>query len=63
MAPRIRKVLAEYAEGGGAHANQVKALKGSSGLRLRVGDFRVIFEETATSITVTKGAPRGSAYD
>lgn len=63
MAPRIRKTLAEYAEVAGAHANQVKALKGSSGLRLRVGDFRVIFEETAIDITVTKVAPRGGVYD
>lgn len=35
----------------------------SSGLRLRVGDFRVAFEETANDITVTKVAPRGAVYD
>jgi len=30
---------------------------------MRVGDYRAIFEETETAITVTKIAPRGGAYD
>jgi mRNA interferase RelE/StbE len=38
-------------------------LKGSSGKRLRVGAFRVIFEETADEIIVTAIGPRGGIYD
>ena len=33
-------------------------LSGRSGKRLRVGDFRVIFEESDTEILVTKIGPR-----
>ena len=63
MAARIMTVVQEYARGDGAHANQVIAPKGSSALRLRVGDFRVIFEETETSLTITAVGPRGNIYD
>jgi mRNA interferase RelE/StbE len=38
-------------------------LRGSSLKRLRVGDFRVLFEETETEIIVTRIGPRGSVYD
>ena len=44
-------------------AGDVTQLVGSTALRLRIGDFRVIFEETAEEIRVTRIAPRGSAYD
>lgn len=63
MRTRIMKAVAEYAAGGAAHANQVTQLVGMNAKRLRVGDFRVIFEETADQIIVTKVAPRGSAYE
>ncbi len=46
-----------------ALANNVRALKGGSGLmRLRVGDWRVIYRDT-TILAVIRIAPRGSAYD
>ena len=61
MAARIRKAVAEMADGG--HANNVTQLVGSATFRLRVGDFRVIFERTEAEIVVTKVAPRGSVYD
>ncbi|CCV12701.1 hypothetical protein MESS4_480004 [Mesorhizobium sp. STM 4661] len=44
-------------------ANKVVTMQGSTHRRLRVGDFRVIFEETATEVIVTKIGPRGSVYD
>jgi mRNA-degrading endonuclease RelE of RelBE toxin-antitoxin system len=44
-------------------ANNVVQLVGSPLLRMRIGDHRAIFEETADAITVTKVRPRGSAYD
>ena len=53
----------EYAAETGAHANNVTRLVGSPAYRLRVGDFRAIFEETEADIFVTSIAPRGSVYD
>jgi mRNA interferase RelE/StbE len=63
MADRIMRAMREYAEGTGAHANNIKAMQGSSGLRLRLGDYRVAFEEAETEIVVTGLGPRGRIYD
>jgi len=62
MAARVRKAVREYVETG-AHSNNVTQLVGSSALRMRVGDFRVIFENGETEVIVTKIAPRGEAYE
>jgi mRNA interferase RelE/StbE len=62
MKLRVMKAIAEYAAETMSHANQVKRLAGSSVKRLRVGGFRVLFEETETQIIVTKIAPRGNVY-
>jgi mRNA interferase RelE/StbE len=43
---RILKKIEAYASDPGSQRNNVKALVGSTAKRLRVGDFRVIFEET-----------------
>ncbi len=59
-AKAIMDKVARYAETG---AGDVVHLKGLSACRLRVGDFRVIFEQTATEIIVLKIGPRGSIYD
>jgi len=37
-------------------------LTGITGKRLRVGDYRMVFEETETQILVTKFGPRGDVY-
>jgi mRNA interferase RelE/StbE len=42
---------------------KVKTLKGGLGKRLRVGSFRVIFEETDDEILVSNIGPRGDIYD
>ncbi len=63
MAPRILQAMSEYAAGDGARANQVKALRGAELLRLRVGDFRVLFSETDRAIVVLDIGPRGNIYD
>jgi mRNA interferase RelE/StbE len=42
--------------------SKVKTLAGTTGKRLRVGGFRVIFEETATEVIVTEIGPRGGVY-
>ncbi len=63
VAGRIRKAVAEYAADSQAHANNVTQLVGSPFWRIRVGDFRAIFEVTDTMIIVVKVAPRGEAYE
>lgn len=59
-AARLRKALQRYASGGKA---DVVSMRDGTGFRLRVGTYRVIFEETATEILVTKIGPRASVYD
>lgn len=63
MADRVRQAMRERAKYSTAHANNVKALKGSTGLRLSIGDFRVVYDETETDIVVTDFGPRGGIYD
>jgi mRNA interferase RelE/StbE len=59
----IRSKIAQYAANPASQANNVKRLTGVDALRLRVGDFRVIFKETADTITVLDLGPRGDIYD
>lgn len=64
VARTVRDKIAQYAEDPPALANNVKALKGEPGyLRLRIGDWRVVFTETGEVIAIVRIAPRGSAYD
>lgn len=60
---RILRKIEAYAANPASQRNNVKALTRSTAKRLRVGDFRVIFEETETKIIVTRIGPRGSVYD
>ena len=47
-----------------ALANNIRALKGAEGLmRLRVGDWRIIYAENGTVLAIMRIAPRGSAYE
>ncbi len=62
-AARLLAKVEAYAADPAGQANNVKTLAGSTALRLRVGDYRVIFEETATEVIVTKIGPRGSIYE
>lgn len=62
-AGRILDKIEAYALDPATQANNVKKLVGSAALRLRVGDFGVVFEETETEIIVTRIGPRGSVYD
>jgi mRNA interferase RelE/StbE len=63
VAARARKAVEEYAAEIGAHANNVTRLAGSTACRLRIGDYRMIFEESDTDIVVTRFGPRGDVYD
>lgn len=59
----IRAKLGEYAADPSSLKNNVTALRGEPGvLRLRVGDWRVLFTEAGQVIAVIRIAPRGSAY-
>jgi mRNA interferase RelE/StbE len=64
LAPQVRQRidtrLQEFAETG---KGDVKRLKGQRGLRLRVGDWRVIFYEESGSIVVVAVGHRREIYD
>jgi mRNA interferase RelE/StbE len=63
-AKRIRAKVGILAYAPEALANNVKALKGGTGLmRLRVGDWRVIYTTDLVVLLVLKVAPRGADYD
>jgi mRNA interferase RelE/StbE len=62
-ARRIRGKIKEYAADPASHANNVTKLQGRLGYRLRVGDWRVIFDQDGTALEVIHIGPRGGIYD
>jgi mRNA interferase RelE/StbE len=64
MANLIREKLAQLVVDPYASNLDVKKLHGRAGYRLRVGDWRVIYEiyEAEVVIMVMKIAPRGEVY-
>ena len=63
-ATRIRAKVGRLATDPASLANNVTALKGGDGLmRLRVGDWRVIYTADLVVLLVVRVAPRGSAYE
>ena len=62
-AKQIRAKIEQYAENPAALANNVIELSGSRAKRLRIADFRVLFTETDTTITVLDVGPRGKIYE
>lgn len=62
-AERIRAKMQQYADDPRSLAANVKALEGEGNmLRMRVGDWRVLFTEDLQVVGVVRVAPRGSAY-
>ncbi len=59
---RIRDKINAYAADPASQANNVKAPKGRDGVRLRVGDWRVIMRD-AEVLDILRIAPRGEAYE
>ncbi|MGL4634497.1 MAG: type II toxin-antitoxin system RelE family toxin [Beijerinckiaceae bacterium] len=59
-AQQIMAKIERYAKTG---AGDVKRLVGSNSSRLRVGDYRVIFNEDDVEIAVSVIGPRGSVYE
>lgn len=61
---RIRGKIGQLAGDPSALANNVTALKGGEGLmRLRVGNWRVIYTDELVVLKIMRVAARGSAYD
>src|SRR5262245_31221565 len=59
----IRSRIEQYATDPGSLANNIRKLQGREGFRLRVGDWRVIFDENGRILHILRIAPRGGAYD
>lgn len=62
VANRILEKVAAYATDPQAQANNVTALRGRTGIRLRVGDWRVIMEDGEV-LEVLHVGPRGGIYE
>ncbi|MFF8801070.1 MULTISPECIES: type II toxin-antitoxin system RelE/ParE family toxin [unclassified Methylobacterium] len=61
---KIRSKIEQYAVDPDSLANNVKTLRGEPGvLRLRIGDWRVLFTAEGEIIAVIRIAPRGGVYD
>ena len=64
LANRIYEKMDQYAAAPQSLRNNVKRLQGLNDiLRMRVGDWRVIFTEDGSVVSVLKVAPRGGAYE
>ena len=55
----IRTKIEAYAQDPGTQANNVQPLKGREGIRLRVGDWRVIMDDQGNVLAVLDIGPRG----
>nr|WP_315478067.1 type II toxin-antitoxin system RelE/ParE family toxin [uncultured Sphingorhabdus sp.] len=62
-AQRIIAKIEQYAQEPESQANNVTALKGREGIRLRVGDWRVIMNDDGVVLAVLEIGPRGSVYE
>lgn len=62
-AERIRSKVRQYADDPASQANNVKALKGREGIRLRVGDWRVIMDDRGGVLDVLGIGSRGGVYE
>ena len=63
LAQRIIAKIEQYADDPTSQANNVKSLKGREGVRLRVGDWRVIMNDEGVVLAVLEIGPRGSVYE
>ena len=59
----IRAKIEAYATDPASQTNNVKSLKGREGIRLRVGDWRVIMDDQGNVLAVLEIGPRGGIYD
>lgn len=59
----IRSKIEAYAQDPASQGNNLRALKGREGIRLRVGDWRVIMDDQGNVLAVLDIGPRGGIYD
>ena len=59
----IRTKIEAYAQDPGTQAKNAKSLKGREGMRLRVGDWRMIMDDQGNVLAVLDIGPRGGIYD
>ncbi len=59
----IRAKIEAYAQDPGSQANNLKSLKGREGIRLGVGDWRVIMDDQGNVLAILDIGPRGGIYD
>lgn len=59
----IRAKIDQFARDPQSLANNVTALKGSTFVRLRVGDWRVIIDADTLTVLVVDIGPRGGIYE
>ena len=59
----IRSKIQAYAHDPSSQANNVRSLKGREGIRLRVGDWRVILDDQGNVLAVLDIGARGGIYD
>lgn len=62
-AQRIRAKINQYARDPQSLARNIKKLQGREGYRLRVGNWRVIFDEDGTVIDIIDIGSRGDIYE
>lgn len=62
-AKRVRQKVDAYARDPASQANNVVRLKGRDGFRLRVGDWRVIFDKQGNVMAILAIGARGSIYE
>ncbi len=62
VAERIIGKIEQYAADPASQANNITVLKGREGIRLRVGDWRVIMNDNGVVLAVLDIGPRGSIY-
>ena len=63
VATTVRAKIDQYATDPASLVNNVTRLKGRTGSRLRVGDWRVIFDEHGAVLEILDVGPRGGVYD
>jgi mRNA interferase RelE/StbE len=63
MSRLIVDKIEQYADDPSSLAAQVKRLRGRDGWRLRVGNWRVVFDENDILLAVVEIGPRGGVYE
>lgn len=58
----VRQKITAYAKNPASQAANVRKLQGRDGYRLRVGDWRVIFDQAGNVLDILEIGPSGGVY-